>query len=229
MRQPPARDVSIITDVRRSGPGLRRRTIVIDGDPWRDVPAPVVAALGLSASDEVEREDLSSRIAEVEPSLARERALRLITARERSRAGLRDRLVEGGFSPEVAADTVADFARIGLVDDERFAHALARTLANARGVGRSGITRELRMAGIDGELADDALEEALGGDDEAAAAARIATVAAAKPGATVDRVTARLVRRGYRLPVALTAAREAIAAVGSRGTNDSDARGPFED
>jgi regulatory protein len=229
VQHPPDRSVAVITDIRRSGPGLRRRTIVIDGDPWRDVPAPVVAALALAVSDAVDRDELEDRIAEVEPPLARERALRLITARERSRAGLAARLVEGGFTESVAADTVADFVRIGLVDDERFAHALARTLANARGIGRSGIMRELRLAGVEDEAAAAALEEALGEEGELAAAARLAAGAAGKPGATVDRVTARLVRRGYRLPLAIAAAREAIDSAAAAAFDDPDAPVPFDD
>ena len=223
------RDVATITDIRRSGPAFRRRTIVLDGDPWRDVPAGVVTALALEVSDEVDRDELDQRIETTAAPLARERALRLLTAKERSRAGLRGRLVEDGFSPAIAETTVADLVRIGLVDDERFARAYARTLANARGVGRSGIARDLRAAGIDEELADSALDEALGADDESVAAARLAASAAARPGATVDRVAAKLMRKGYRLAVALAAAREAIVARGVESGPDG-ADGPsFDD
>jgi regulatory protein len=213
--------VPTITDIRRSGPQSRRRTVVVDGDPWRDVPAAVVSALSLAIADEVETDVLAARIDEAERPLARERALRLLTARERSQAQLLARLIEGGFSPGAAHSTVADLARVGLVDDIRFAHALARTLANARGVGRAGIARDLRAAGIGEDLAAAALDDALGDEDETAAARRIAALAAAKAGATVDRVAARLVRRGYRPPLALTVAREAMRAVA-----DPDDTGP---
>jgi regulatory protein len=204
--------VATVTDIRRCGPALRRRTIYLDGDSWRDVPAALLAIVAVEVSDEVDVEELGAALDAGEPGLARERAVRLITAKERSRAGLARRLVEDGFSREVSQSTVDDLARIGLVDDERFAGALARTLARARGAGRARIERELADAGVDDVVAAAALEEALDPDAEQESAARVAASAAARPGATVDKVAARLVRRGYRPAVALAAAREALEA-----------------
>lgn len=225
----PVRNVATITDIRRSGPAFRRRTIVLDGDPWRDVPAAVITALELEVSDEVDPSELDEMIETTAAPLARERALRLLTAKERSCAGLRSRLVDDGFSTTVAEATVADLQRIGLVDDERFARAFARTLAHARGLGRSRIARELQQAGVAEDLADAALEDALCVDDESAAAARMADAAASKPGATVDKVASRLVRRGYRLALALTVAREAIERRGALSGDDSASERPFDD
>jgi regulatory protein len=221
--------MATLTDIRRSGPGFRRRTLVIDGDPGREIPAGVAAALSLEVSDEVDRDELAAAIAEAEAPRAREKALRLLTARERSTEGLRKRLVEEGFSAEVAAETVAYYQRIGLVDDERFAHALVRTLANSRGKGRSGIAYELKSAGIGEELATEALDEELGVADELETARRLAASAATRTGATVDKITAKLVRKGYRLPLALTAAREAIEALGTADDATPSAPDPFDD
>ena len=221
--------MATLTDIRRSGPGFRRRTLVIDGDPWREVPAGVAVALELEVSDDVDRDELAAAIRTAEVPRAREKALRLLTAKDRSRYGLRTRLIDEGYGAEVAEQTVEDLERIGLVNDERFAHALARTLANVRGMGRSGIARELRSAGIDEEFATEALDEALGGDDELEAARLLAVRAAARGGATVDRITAKLVRRGYRLPLALTAARQAIAARGGTAADPSEPDGHFDD
>jgi regulatory protein len=215
------RDLATVTDIRRCGPAMRRRTIVLDGDGWRDVPAGLLALLGRDVADEVDVPELTARIEAIEPGQARERAIRLITARERSHAGLVDRLVQDGFDVGVATATVEDLARIGLVDDERFAHALARTLARARGAGRSRIARELRQAGVSESLVEEALEAALDVDQECAAADLLAGRAATRAGATVDRVASRLVRRGYRAPVALAAARKAIEDAGIRAEHGS--------
>jgi regulatory protein len=202
--------MATITDIRSSGPARRRRLIAIDGDPWREVPARLAATLDVSIGDQVDVAVLAERIAHAEVAMARERAIRLLTARERSRSGLISWLVEDGFSSETAGSTVDDLVRIGLVDDERFAHALARTLANARAAGRERIARELRDAGIDPAVADAVLEEALPLEDETAAARRLASASAARQGATVEKVTARLVRRGYRPALALAEAKRAV-------------------
>jgi len=186
---------------------------VIDGDAWRDVASAVANQLGFEVGDEVELEDVESRIDAAEIPRAREKAIVLITARERSRAGLAQRLVDDGYSRAVAESTAGDLERIGLVDDERFAHAMARTMANARGKGRSGIARELRMAGVSEEIATEALDAALSTDDEYASARALADSAAHRSGATVDKIASKVARRGYRLPLALTVAREALEAL----------------
>jgi regulatory protein len=178
--------------------------------------------IALEVSDEVDIEELEERIGAAEPGLARERAVRLITAKERSRAGLVDRLVQDGFSRPVADSTADDLVRIGLVDDERFADALARTLSRARGAGRARIARELQDAGVAEDIASEALEVALDPEQEREAASRLAQSAAARPGATIDRVAARLVRRGYRSAVALAAAREALEAAGKASDGSGD-------
>jgi regulatory protein len=212
--------VATVTDIRRSGPAFRRRTIVLDGDGWRDIPAGLLPLIALEVSDEVDVEELAERIAAAEPELARERAIRLITAKERSRAGLAGRLVDDGFSRSVADATADDLVRIGLVDDERFANALARTLSRARGAGRARIARELQDAGVAEDLASQALEDALDPEQEREAASRLARSATTRAGATVDRIAARLVRRGYRSAVALTAAREAVEARNGASAED---------
>jgi len=214
--------VATVTDIRRSGPAFRRRTIVLDGDGWRDIPAGLLPLIALEVSDEVDIEELEERIGAAEPGLARERAVRLITAKERSRAGLVDRLVQDGFSRPVADSTADDLVRIGLVDDERFADALARTLSRVRGAGRARIARELQDAGVAEDVASEALEDALDPEQEWEAASRLAQSAAARPGATIDRVAARLVRRGYRSAVALAAAREALEAEGKASDGSGD-------
>jgi regulatory protein len=221
--------MATITDLRRSGPAFRRRSIVLDGEHWRDAPSVLVSLLALEIGVQVDPQELAERVESAEPGLARERAVRLITARERSRADLVERLEQDGFSSAVARSTVDDFARTGLVDDERFAYALARTLANARGAGRARIARELSAAGIDDSLAEAALEEALSQDDEIDAARRLADASAARHGATVDKVASRLVRRGYRSAIALTAAREAMAAVTTASDDDGRSKPEVDD
>ena len=202
----------VLTAIRTRHRGSKSREIFVDGDLWRAIPADVASQLGLEVGDEIDASDLEQRIAALEPTSARERALRLLTYRERSVHGLRARLEEDGYSEPVAQELVSDLVRCGLVDDERFAYALARTLTQIRGLGRSRALRELDANGIDDELARRALDEALPEDDELTAARALADSAAARSGATVDKVASRLLRRGYRPAIALEAAREAVRA-----------------
>ena len=202
--------MSILTEIRVTRRGSRRRTLVLDGEPWRDVPSDVVSQAHLKQGSEVTPEELSSRLEEIAPRCARDRAVRLLTYRERSVSELSDRLSEDGYHPDTVSGAIERLTSIGLVDDERFARSFARSLTQIRGLGRSRAARELASHGIAPDLAADALEEALPPEDEQAAANDLALKLACRSGATRDKITGRLLRRGYAPRVAIAAAREAM-------------------
>ena len=211
--------MSLLTEIRTTRHGSKRRQLMLDGEPWRVASSEALALAGLAVGDEVEPADVDDRLSAVEPAAARERAIRLLTFKERSTAGLIERLESDGYPRDVATSVVSDLARIGLVDDDRFAHMLARTITQVRGLGRSRALRELTAAGISPELAEAAVDEALPPDAEFEAARRMADAAARRSGATVDKVAGRLLRRGYRPAVALSVARAAVEAA-VRGSGD---------
>ncbi len=210
----------ILTEIRVPRRGSRRRTLVLDGEPWRDAPSDLVSEAHLKAGAEIEPGELSERLAEIEPRCARDRAVRLLTYRERSTKELVDRLREDGYLPETVTAVLERLAAAGLLDDDRFARSLARNLTQIRRLGRSRAARELTAHGIDPLLAEEALDEALSVDDESAAAGELARTLALKTGATRDKITSRLLRRGYAPRVALSAAREAMSAVESAVDED---------
>ena len=215
----------ILTEIRVPRRGSRRRTLVLDGEPWRDAPSELVSEAQLRAGAEIDPGELSERLAEIEPRCARERAVRLLTYRERSTKELADRLREDGYLPETVTAVLEPLAAAGFVDDDRFARSLARNLTQIRRLGRSRATRELTAHGIDPQLAEEALDEALSVDDESAAAGELARTLALKTGATRDRIASRLLRRGYAPRVALSAAREAMSAVDEDPWDGSDPAG----
>jgi len=217
--------VPILTEIRVPRRGSRRRTLVLDGEPWRDAPSELVSEAQLRAGAEIDPGELSERLAEIEPRCARERAVRLLTYRERSTKELADRLREDGYLPETVTAVLERLAAAGFVDDDRFARSLARNLTQIRRLGRSRATRELTAHGIDPQLAEEALDEALSVDDESAAAGELARTLALKTGATRDRIASRLLRRGYAPRVALSAAREAMSAVDEDPWDGSDPAG----
>jgi regulatory protein len=202
--------LAILTEIRIPRRGSRRRTLVLDGEPWRDAPSDVVSEAHLKTGDEIDPTELGARLAGIEPRSARDRAVRLLTYRERSSVDLRERLTEDGYLPETVAGVVERLTSVGLVDDERFARSFARSLTQVRRLGRSRAARELAVRGIDAELAARALDEALPVEAEEDAAREFARSLALRPEATRGKIAARLARRGYSPRVSLTAAREAM-------------------
>lgn len=87
----------------------------------------------------------------------RRKALELLTRREHSRQELVRKLVQRGIDEASAEAAVDDMAERGWQDDERFAHSLARSRANA-GHGPLRIRAELRLHDLDEAAIDSALE-----------------------------------------------------------------------
>jgi regulatory protein len=80
-----------------------------------------------------------------------ETALRALRHRDRSVAELDARLQERGVGETERQETLETLARIGYVDDERFARTRAEQLA-ARAAGDALIRHDLEGRGIDPEL-----------------------------------------------------------------------------
>lgn len=149
-------------------------------------------------------------------SSARERALRLLSARWRSREELRRRLLALGYGTEDVGRTLEELEDLGLVDDERFARELARDRGSRRLAGDRAILAALRERGVAREVAEAALDEA--GSESARArelARRKARAVAGLPaGEAFRRLYGLLVRRGFAPSTAARACREALGAEG---------------
>lgn len=204
---------AVLTGIKTHARGSRRRTLVLDGDPWETIPVEVLRDLDLREGDVIDLADLHERIASAAPIRARERALRLLMYRERSEHELFDRLTSDGYPPEIAHEVVTSLISSGLLDDDRFAENYARMLVLSRGYGRARALRELLKRGIDQERALEALEAVAPEDHEVARAGERAH-ALARAGDTRDRLAARLVRRGFSPGIALSAARTELESRG---------------
>jgi regulatory protein len=152
-------------------------------------------------------------------TFVKDRALRLLSVRSRSRAELRNRLVRAGYEPLEVEEAIADLEAVGLVDDERFAREYAEH-QRRRGMGRRAGMAALRAKGVGRDLAERAVGET-NPEDEAELALELArgrldrlrTVA---PEIAQRRTVDFLLRRGYEPNVARTAVRRAAAEMETR-------------
>jgi regulatory protein len=143
---------------------------------------------------------------------AKDRALRLLGVRWRSRQELWRRLRQAGFEPEEISAALDDLERAGLVEDARFARELVRDQARRRLAGNRVIRGALREKGVDPEIAEAALEEAGEEGERAAelAARRAARLRGLDPDAAYRRLLGLLLRRGFSHQLAAEAARGAL-------------------
>ena len=88
-----------------------------------------------------------------------ERAVKLLAARPRSVAELRERLLRGKNTNEEVVETViARLREYGYLNDEHFAFSYASYKVKQKPVGRRRLERDLKFKKIDSGVANEALE-----------------------------------------------------------------------
>jgi regulatory protein len=179
--------------------------VYLDGRLGLDLAAVVVDQAGLRCGDRLSA-DRQSELSELDvPYRARERALRLLGLRDRSRRELERRLHQAGFSPEVVAETLLWLSDLGYVDDRRFAGAYAAEKRRT-GWGSARVRAELAGKGVERSLIDEVLADTepppggrLQGEDvlEQLVRRRFSAQFAADPDDAERRLAGFLGRRGY--------------------------------
>ena len=88
-----------------------------------------------------------------------ERAVKLLAAKPRSVAELRERLLKGKGTDEAVVNTVISrLQEYGYLDDERFAFSYASFKVKQRPVGRRRLERDLKFKKVEKAIANEALE-----------------------------------------------------------------------
>ena len=88
-----------------------------------------------------------------------ERAVKLLAAKPRSVAELRERLLQRRGTTKAVVETVISRLReYGYLDDERYAFSYASSKVKQRPIGRRRLERDLKFKKIDNNVAAEALE-----------------------------------------------------------------------
>lgn len=124
---------------------------------------------GFRQGSDLTEEQLNTLIATSQYNRARERALYLLGLRDYACKELEQKLYTEA-TPEVAAAVVERLREVGLLDDERYAARLARSLSEVKHYPRRRIEQELRHRGISSMLIQTVLSELEGEDSEQALA-----------------------------------------------------------
>ena len=88
-----------------------------------------------------------------------DRAVKLLAAKPRSVAELRERLLQKkGIDAEIVETVIARLQEYGYLDDERFAFSYASYKVKQRPVGRRRLERDLKFKKVESGVANEALE-----------------------------------------------------------------------
>ena len=85
-------------------------------------------------------------------------AVKLLAAKPRSIAELRERLLTGKRTKDAVEEVIARLREYGYLDDERFAFGYASLKVRQRPIGRARLERDLMFKKVNREVADEALD-----------------------------------------------------------------------
>lgn len=155
---------------------------------------------------------------ESEFTRAKNIVLNQLAASPKSRAMLEKKLVEKEISVEVIEDILNRFEAVNLINDAEFADMYVRTRMNVKKLARSAIRRELKTKGVEGELAEIALEQRTEEDERADAHELVRKKLRpsmelgdrAEKEKVMRRLVAMLGRKGYPAGLAFSVVREEV-------------------
>ncbi|NLW02509.1 MAG: regulatory protein RecX [Clostridiaceae bacterium] len=133
--------------------------IYLDGRYAFSIPTSVYMANHLYEKDELTEEEASHIRQTVLVQSARERAVGILMARDRSRHEVKVRLKKMGFDGDIAEKVVEDLKTIGYIDDSRFVLKYASDRVRSKALSKKALRYELEQKGIDRDLIVDVLKE----------------------------------------------------------------------
>lgn len=195
-----------------------RVRIAVDGRPFGAAAADAVAKLGVSQGDELTPELLVQLGRLTDDEAAYRAGLTALGHRPRATRDLGRRLVRSGHPPASVEYALARLTGMGLLDDSAFAANYVETRSE-RGRGPARLQRDLRMLGVDSEIAASAIAAHWRDDEGLADAAlklaqrRAPQLAHLERPVQRRRLLAYLARRGFTGRAALDGVRQAMLAV----------------
>src|SRR6267378_4291035 len=88
-----------------------------------------------------------------------QRAVKLLAAKPRSVAELRERLLERGSSKATVETVIARLREYGYLDDERYAVGYASAKVRQQPIGRRRLQQSLQLKKVDPAVAEEALDQ----------------------------------------------------------------------
>ena len=172
-----------------------RIAIVLDDGSEIKSSLGVVTEARLFVGKALGAEDIEALRRDSARSLARDRAIELVSRRRMSQKEVREKLLQKGESEDAADYAVTWLVERGFLNDESYAAAVARHYA-AKGYGALRVRSELQRRGVEREHWDAALEEMPEADEklERFISSRLKDP---EDREQVRKVSAALLRRGY--------------------------------
>ena len=199
----------LITNIEKTKKG--RFSIFVDDEFYCALHVEVFALSGIRINEDFPQEKLEELKKESERKITRDRALKLLSAKDYSKKNLIEKLLKYG-EEDICKETADKMEDLGLINDYDYAMRLARDLHNLKGYGNNRIKMYLFEKGINHAIADEAVSQF--DDDEQHEKIMEILIKKCKTDLTdrkeKEKMFAKLMRMGYKSGEIKTAINEFI-------------------
>lgn len=147
-----------ITEIVKANAKADRYTVYIDNEYWYILDIEIIAQNHLKPNMEVDEDFLEKLKFQAQHRKARERCYYLLGYRDHSKKELYDKLLKS-VCPEVALEAIEMMEQQGLLDDDKYAHKLARYYLLQKKWGEKRASFEMQKKGIHRELIQAAIAD----------------------------------------------------------------------
>ncbi|MDZ7724746.1 MAG: RecX family transcriptional regulator [candidate division KSB1 bacterium] len=151
-----------------------RYSVFLDDEFAFGIHVDVLLKTGIAKGDRLDLEKIEEIQDLEEKRAAKDKALRLLGVRARSRSEMRQRLERSDFSKPVIEWTLKELDRLKLLDDTEFAKMFSRSRMVTKPVGAYYLRRELFQKGLSEKDIETGVNEAYRETDEATVARELA-------------------------------------------------------
>jgi len=149
-----------ITSIEFQAKRKDRFSVFMDGEFAFGLHQNVLIKCGIAKGDELTQAQIDSIINLEENHAAKEKAMRLLAVRARSKKELRDRLKQTRFSSDTIDQILIELERIGLLNDAEFAKMFARSKMITKPMGKFLLVQEMKQKGLSEQNINEALDQA---------------------------------------------------------------------
>ncbi len=149
-----------VTDIQVQVKRNSRYSVFLDGEFAFGIDQDVLLKSGIARGDELSEEQVNKILELEEKKKAKDKAIRLLAVRARSKKEIRDRLRQVNCNEQVIGWVIAELERLELLNDSLFAIMYARNRMVTKPIGEFLLKQELQAKGLSEENIQKGVQEA---------------------------------------------------------------------
>ena len=165
----------VITKLERQQKNPLRVNVYCDDAFAFGIHQDVLVKFGLRKGDVVDEKSMADLLAAEEFRIAKEKALKFLGGRLRSKKELRSKLIDKEIDPHAVDSVIEHLEGLGLINDKTFAEAFVHDAIMKKPSGSNILRQRLRLKGINRAVIDDVLHERLSRETEVTLARKAAS------------------------------------------------------